>query len=374
MNKPIRVLHVVLIMSRNGVPNFIMNYYRNIDRSKVQFDFAVHYNRKAEYNDEILKLGGKIHYIGSEKSFFTYFRNLKKVLKNNDYDAVHAHNNYYNLFVLLIAFISGVKVRVSHSHNSYNEVSPFRRFVKILIKVLINLLATKKLACSDLAAQWLYGKRQWRKGKTKVINNAIQTDLFKYDALTSSAKRAELGVNKELVIGHVGNFVYLKNHEFIIDVYNEIYKKNQNTKLFLVGKGILKDKIVEKVYLLGLEKHVEFLGVRDDVDELMQAFDVFLMPSIAEGLAFVLIEAQSCGLRCVASDTLPKESNLTGLVNFVSLKETSEKWAETILLESKIQYSKEKANKVVSEAGYNIKNEAVKLENLYLKAVQDTSR
>ncbi|MDP8212612.1 MAG: glycosyltransferase family 1 protein [Candidatus Zapsychrus exili] len=371
MNKPIRVLHIVLIMSRNGVPNFIMNYYRNIDRSKVQFDFAVHYSRKAKYNDEILKLGGKIHYIGSEKSFFTYFRNLRKVLKNNDYDAVHAHINFYNLFVIVVALISGVKVRVSHSHNSYIEVSPFRRFVKNIMKVLINLLATKKLACSELAAQWLYGKRQWRKGKTMVISNAIQTDLFKYDSVTSSTKRAELGIDNELVIGHVGNFVYLKNHEFIIDVFNEIYKKKQDTKLFLVGKGVLKEKIIKKVHSLGLEKHVEFLGERDDISELMQAFDVFLMPSIAEGLGFVLIEAQSCGLRCVVSDDLPKEAKVADSAKFISLKETPEKWAELILNESKIQYNKVKMNKVVRAAGYNIKDEAIILENMYLNAVKN---
>jgi glycosyltransferase involved in cell wall biosynthesis len=328
----IRVLHVVTIMNRGGLETMLMNYYRQIDRKKFQFDFMVNRTERGDYDDEIELMGGKIFRMPPIRpgNYRSYFRLLDKFFHQHfEYKIVHAHLNENSAFVLKAAKKANIPCRISHSHLAGLPLDykfPFRLYARM------NLIKNTNqfFACSREAGQWLFGKNVLETN-VKIFKNAINCDEFIYNEKIRNEIRQELKIENKFVIGHVGRFNTQKNHSFLIDVFYEIYKKNKDAVLLLVGQGDLLKEIKSKVDKLNLTTVVKFLGLRPDVGNVMQAMDLFLFPSLYEGLGVVLIEAQASGLKCITSTGTPKEADITGSVDFLDLKISAKEWAEKIL-------------------------------------------
>ncbi|MBC5630275.1 glycosyltransferase family 1 protein [Clostridium sp. NSJ-6] len=364
--KPIRVLQVVTIMNRGGLETMLMNYYRKIDRDKIQFDFMTHRKERGDYDDEIESLGGKIYRMPMIRpgNYKNYFNKLDEFFNNHkEYRVVHSHINENSGFVLRAAKNAGVKCRIAHSHLSDLKLDykyPFRLYGRMNLKG--NL--TEYFTCSKRAGEWLFGKRISDSGIIKTLNNAVDTEKFKINNEIRNRVRKELNIEGKKVIGHVGRFNPQKNHDFLIDIFNEIHKIDKDTVLILIGEGYLKKQIEEKVKILGLDKSVRFLGLRTDINELMQAMDLFLFPSLYEGLAVVLVEAQAAGLRCITSTGVTIESNITGNVEFMDLKMLPEVWAKNILTGN---FEKKDLTNELIEKGYDSSTNVKWLVDFYSK-------
>lgn len=357
----IRVLHIVTYMDRGGLETMLMNYYRHIDRDKVQFDFLVHRDFEADYDKEILSLGGRIYRTSRLIPWSSkYKNNLRSFFKNHpEYKIVHVHQNCLSSVALQCTKECGVPVRIAHSHISYEKDIKYP--IKLYYKAKIPKFATDMFACSELAGRWMFGNN-----KFTVLPNAIDINEYVYLKDVSDKVRRDLNINDEIVIGHVGRFHPQKNHSFLIDIFSEIVKQNSNVKLLLVGDGDGKKEIEAKVKRLGIQDKVIFTGVRDDVNRLLQAMDVFLFPSLYEGLGIVAIEAQASGLPCVISNSVPKDCDITsGLVKFISLSDLPADWASVVLKQSKIIRTN-RSDEIIS-AGYDIFSTAKNLENFYLE-------
>lgn len=364
--EPIRIAQVIGKWIGGGVESVVMNYYRHIDRAKVQFDFICDNDSTNIPYAEIEKLGGKVILIPPYQKIFKYHHELKKVLKEGNYRIVHSHINTLSVFSLCAAKSAGVPVRIAHSHSTTNKKEKRKNLVKQLLRPFSKLFATNYMCCSELAGRWLFGNREYDKGNVYLLNNAIDLEKFKYDEKTRKEKRKELNISDDtIVIGHIGRFVEQKNHIFLIDIFNEINKKEKNSILLLAGQGPLVDEIKKKVNSLGLDAVVKFLGQRTDIAELYQAFDMFLLPSLYEGLPVVGVEAQASGNLCYLSTDMTKETKVLASTVFMSLLNTAEEWSEEILKSLK-NYIKHDTKEEVSKYGFNIIFEAPKLANYYI--------
>ncbi|HBA37313.1 MAG TPA: glycosyltransferase family 1 protein [Firmicutes bacterium] len=367
--QPLRIAQIIGKWVGGGVEAVVMNYYRNIDHSKIQFDFICDSDSTNIPYDEIKKLGGKVILIPPYQKVISYHRELKKVLKDGNYKIVHSHINTLSVFSLFAAKCAGVPVRIAHSHSTTNKQEFKKHLLKMALRPFSKVFATDYMCCSELAGRWLFGDKTYDKGKVYLLNNAIDLDKFAYNENIRKAKRKELKIDEDtLVIGHIGRFVEQKNHSFIIDIFDEVHKENPNSVLVLVGQGPLQDEIKEKVHTLGLDESVKFLGQRNDVGELYQAIDLFLLPSLYEGLGMVLIEAQAAGLPCVCSTEVPKIAQVTENVEFVDLQSNLQKWTSKI--EENLNFlERHDTIKQISKHGYNIKLEKEMLEKYYLERV-----
>lgn len=365
----IKIMHAVSVMDRAGQETFIMNMYRSINREKIQFGFQCTVNKTGDYDNEIKALGGEIFYLKKSKwktPIFKYLGEIKAhydfFKQHSDYEVYHIHT--YHAFGAWIgimgAKLAGVNKIFLHSHNTFGMHPMLHK----IFRMLINRMDIEKLACSIKAAEWMYGKRAINRQETHVINNGIFPQRFRYDEKQRIDKRNKLGLKNKLVIGHIGRFNIQKNHRFLIDIFADIRKQRDDAVLILIGTGELQDEIKCKVRALGLDDSVYFLGVRTDVNELFHAMDLFLFPSLYEGLSVVAIEAQAAGIQLLAADTLTPETKITECLHFMSLEETSEAWArEAISIAQKGHINTEVQ---IRAAGYDMKEEAHILENMYL--------
>ncbi|BEH91627.1 putative glycosyltransferase EpsF [Turicibacter faecis] len=363
--EPIRILQVVTAMNRGGLETMLMNYYRKLDKGLYQFDFLVHRQERGDYDDEIEELGGKIYRLSSIRPghYKKYFKELDDFFsKHQEYRVVHAHINENSGFALRAAKKYGVPCRIAHSHLADLKLDykyPFRWYGRRYLKPNANYY----YACSDQAGQWLFGGMV-EKSQIKVLPNAVDLDDFKMNPLIREETRRNLNLTDEFVIGHVGRFNPQKNHDFLIEVFNEIQKRCDKAVLLLVGEGYLEDKIKEKVKEMGLENKVRFLGLRKDIKSLMQAMDLFLFPSLFEGLPVVLVEAQASGLKCVTSTGVTSEANLCGEVEFIDLNEGASQWAEKIL---SLNYDKKDYTDILTQKGYSSNQSSAELLKFYLE-------
>jgi len=369
----IRILHIVSVMNRGGIETFLMNIYRHIDHSKIQFDFLVTREEVGIYDNEILVLGGKIHNIPHirkvglvkyRQSIIDFFNT------HNEYKIVHCHMNTWAGFFLPLARKCGIPVRISHSHSSADCKTGLKEFLKFVFKkynaLFINNNATHYFACSQKAGKWLFGEKIANE-KLKIINNAIDTEKFRFNVEVAKKLRKELNIPYDaFVIGHVGRLHYQKNHSFLIDVFQEIKVRKQNVILCLVGTGELKNTIEIKIKEAGLIDSVKMLGIRSDINELMMMFDVFVFPSLSEGFGNVALEAQAAGLKTIVADTVPDEIKVTEQVEFISLKEKKAFWAEQILKYGD-GYKRIDTYKDIVNAGYDVKKQVKWLESFYLE-------
>lgn len=365
--KQIRVAQIMGKWVGGGVEAVVMNYYKNMDHSKIQFDFIFDDDSVDIPVDEIESLGGKVILIPPYQKVLSYQKELIRVLKEGKYKIVHSHINTLSIFPLFAAKIAGVKVRIAHSHSTTNKKEWKKNLIKQVLRPFSKLFATHYMCCSELAGRWLFGNKAYDQGKVYLLNNAIDLDKFKFDKKIRKSKRKELGIKDDtLVIGHIGRFVEQKNHRFLIDIFNEVHKKNENSVLLLAGQGPLIEEIKQKTDGLGLNESVIFLGQRNDANELYQVFDVFLLPSLYEGLPVVGVEAQASGLLCFLSSDMTKETKVLTSTTIMSLEDSSKKWASNILK----KYSKyDRINTIdeVSSNGFNIKEEAIRLEKFYIQ-------
>lgn len=359
----IRVLNIIGRMNTGGAETFIMNVYRNLDREKVQFDFVVHTKEKCDYDDEITKLGGKIYRIPSlSRHPIKNLIGLKNVFKNTKYSIVHRHTNTSMIFTdLIVAKIMGVKKIIVHSHST-NAKNPI---LHKIFRPLMCKLATIKYACSKEAGEWLFGRNE----KFEIITNGIDIEKYKFNREVREEVRKELNIaNEEILIGHVGRFNIAKNHEFLIDIFNEFQKSN-NSKLILLGTGNLENKIKEKVAKLNLQDKVIFLGVRNDVHRIMQAMDLFVFPSLYEGLPLTLVEAQAAGLDILASSVITKECNITGSIKYYDIEKPAMEWKKQLEEIIKEKHSRNTDVTGLYKNGFDSKMTAEKLQLEYLKQI-----
>lgn len=365
--EPIRVAQIVGKWLGGGVEAVVMNYYRHIDHQKIQFDFICDNDSTNIPYQEIEKLGGKVILIPPYQKVFKYQKELQKVLRDGNYKIVHSHINTLSVFPLYAAKKAGVPIRIAHSHSTTNKAEWKKNLMKQILRPLSKRYATDYFCCSELAGRWLFGDKVYNQGKVYLLNNAIDLDKFSFSEKIRKEKRQELGLSdKNIVIGHIGRFVAQKNHTFLIDIFNEIHKKNENAILLLAGQGPLQEETKEKVKSLELNDYVRFLGQRNDANELYQAFDVFLLPSLYEGLPVVGVEAQAAGLLCVLSDDMTKETKVLDSTVFMSLNNSAEEWADIILKLIK-GYIRNDTKKEITENNFNIKEEGIKLEKKYIK-------
>lgn len=363
--EPIRIAQIIGKWVGGGVEAVVMNYYRHIDRCRIQFDFICDDDSTNIPYEEIEKLGGKVILIPPYQKVVKYHKELKRVLKEGNYKIVHSHINTLSVFSLWVAKSAGVPVRIAHSHSTTNKKEKKKNLMKQVLRPFSKVFATDYMACTEHAGRWLFGDKLYNEGKVYLLNNAIDLDKFKYNEKLRNKKRKELGIKDDtFVIGHIGRFVEQKNHSFLIDIFNEVHRKNKNAVLLLIGQGPLMDEMKEKVNSFGLSKSVMFLGQRNDVNELYQALDAFIFPSLYEGLGLVLIEAECAGVPCVASTEVPLIAKVTDNVEFVSLDDNVQVWSDTTfkLLDN---YKRRDNSKDVRNSGYDIKKEAKKLEEKY---------
>lgn len=364
--EPIRVAQIMGKWLGGGVEAVVMNYYRHLDRNKIQFDFICDSDSTNIPYEEIEALGGKVIIIPPYQKINKYIKELTKVLKENKYKIVHSHLNTLSVFPLYCAKKAKVPVRIAHSHSTTNKKEWKKNIMKQALKPFSKVFATDYFCCSELAGRWLFGNRTYNKGKVYLLNNAIDLDKYKFDEKIRNKKRKELGISDDtFVIGHIGRFVAQKNHTFLIDIFNEVYKQNKNTLLLLAGQGPLELEIKNKVNNLGLTNNVIFLGQRSDANELYQAFDTFLLPSLYEGLPVVGVEAQASGLLCVLSDAMTKETKVLESTLFISLNDNQKKWAQEILNNIKV-YKRGNTSIEITLNGFSIKEATNKLEKKYI--------
>ncbi len=364
--EPIRVAEIVGKYIGGGVESVVLNYFKFINKEKIQFDFICDSDSTDIPYDEIESLGGRVILIPPYQKIFKYQKELKKILKDNNYKIVHSHINALSIFPLRAAKKVGVPIRIAHSHSTSNKKEWKKNLVKNILKPFSKVYANKYMCCSELAGRWLFGNKEYDNGTVYLLNNAIDLDKYKYDEKIRNSKRKELKIKPStFVVGHIGRFVEQKNHRFLIDIFNEIYKKNNDSILLLAGQGPLMDEIKEKVHNLGLDDNVQFLGQRNDANELYQAFDVFLLPSLYEGLPVVGVEAQASGLLCLFSDDMTKETKVLDSTIFMSLNNSADEWADMVLKSFK-KFNRKDTRKEISNNNFNIKVESSKLESYYL--------
>ena len=345
-----RILHIVGGMYPGGLENFIMNIYRNMDRSKVQFDVIVHSIRDGDYTKEIEALGGKV-YLAPRKSKHPIgnFLAIKKIVKENGYQVVVRHSdNAFPVLDLMAAKMGGAKRRIYQSHSSDSSHVGLHKFFRMFMGSVI----TDRFACSENAGRWMYGSRDY-----KIVKNAIDVDKYLYDAKVRERVRGEWQMENCVVYSHVGIYMPAKNHKFLVDFFAEIVKRQSNAKLLLIGEGDLRAEIEQQVREKKLEGNVILTGIRSDVPDLLQMTDVFLFPSVYEGLPLSVIEAQAAGLPCLISDRITEEVAVTHQVVRMSLEEPAEQWAETAIDLSKKprETNMTEVREMIGKAGYDVK-------------------
>lgn len=372
----VHVLVLDTVMDRGGAEAMIMNYMRNINRDIIKFDFLTNRDYRAAYEDEIESLGGKVYHMCPmyPGKFHRYKKEVREFLKEHpEYKIIHSNLEERSYLPLKVAKKMGVPVRISHSHNRPLGINP-KLIVRYYFRFMLKFYNTHMFACGEEAGDWLYGKKN--RSNVTIMNNAVDANQYRYNPEVSKEMKEQLGIEGKKVIGHVGRFFPQKNHGFLIDIFNEIHKKDKDTVLLLVGGGelddALKNQIKEKVKKLGLEDAVQFLGVREDVDRVVQTFDVFLLPSLFEGLPVTMVEAQAAGLPCVISDKVPIQCDLTGNVWVVPLEESPEKWAD-VVLDKAYNFEKRDTYQQIADAGFDIKSQAKWLEEFYVKVLEESN-
>lgn len=361
MDEPIRILQVVTYMGRGGLETMLMNYYRHMDRSRVQFDFLTHRQEKADYDDEIEHLGGKIYHLPRLVPWsMGYRRALNQFFQSHpEYRIVHVHQDCLSSVILKAAQHNGVPVRIAHSHNSSQD-KDIKYPVKLFYKRFIPRYATQLFACGEDAGRWMFGGADFR-----ILQNAIDVSAYQFHPEKRARVRSALRIPEEnLVLGHVGRFSPPKNHLFLLDVFSSVHSQNSETTLLLVGDGELRPQIEQKIQDLGLGGSVILTGVRSDVPDLLQAMDLFVFPSLYEGLPVTLVEAQASGLPCMISSQIPGDCDLTALIHRISLKDDVTVWADKILETEQIRPD---TSATIIKAGFDIVQKAKWLQNYYLE-------
>ena len=368
MEKIMKVLQIGMSFNPGGIESFVMTYYRQMKKEGVQFDFISMFPHLA-YEEEILAMGGRVfHTVDARRHPLAFRRELLKILTEESYDAVHVNMlSAANIVPLITAKAANIPVIAAHSHNS--STPGFARNVLHRInKGLIPRYANTYFACSEVAGQWLFSERILKGNHFHLIHNALDMSRFLFQERVRGEMREKLGVEGKFVLGHVGRFEEQKNHLFLIEVFKEVAAAEETAVLLLIGEGELEGQVRQKVDEYNLRERVKFLGIRRDVNKLWMAMDVFVFPSLFEGLPIVALEAQASGIPSVLSDTITAEVKLTDRVEFISLEAAKETWRDVILShknESRSEEDNGLIRRQFREAGYDIEQEAQTLLSCY---------
>lgn len=361
-----RLLCIMNSMAAGGAETFLMKVYRAIDRSKYQFDFCVTVEEPAFYDSEIKKLGGKIFHITQKTKNLKQFRkDLYSVVKDNHYDYVMKISaNCMGFMDLKIAKKAGAKVCVARSSNSDSGNSFTNKAMHKLGSILYERFVDVKIAPSDLAAIYTFGKNAYQHNDVIILNNAIDLSVYQYSITERDRIRKELSIPENAVlIGHIGRFSAQKNHSFLIRIFSEIYKQKKDVRFLIVGKGELREDILNQINSCGIQHVTIVSDVRKDIPAILSALDVFVMPSLYEGMPNTIIEAQATGLPCILADTITKSANITGLVQYHSLEDKPDVWARTVLKLANVE--RRNTERDLKQHGYDIQDAV----NVFVQAV-----
>lgn len=372
MSEKIRVLQFTIAESKGGRTQYVLNIWKHIDKTKIQFDFIT-FSPALSFEQELLEEGCKIYHISChpEVDREQFIREFDAVL-DNGYDVIHIHTSFWkDVIVEERAKAKGINKIIIHSHSTSCGNSLTREEEEEGIKLhnqvksrLTEDMATDYWACSEEAAEWLYGGRI-DKQKIKIIPNAIDTERFSYNPQQREEIRTDLGLKDKFVLGHVGRLEYVKNHAFMLELLKQVVKVDSNIILLLVGDGRLAESIREKARELEIENNVLMVGKSDVPEKYMQAMDVFLFPSLFEGFGLAVLEAQSAGLKCICSQEVPEKVMLTENVERLSL-DSGHIWADRIL-DLRNGYERNSQSDVIRRNGYDIHEQIRQIEQAYME-------
>lgn len=367
-----KVLFFVDRMRVGGIQVLLIDLFKHFDAKRIRpelllLDDGEHY----DLEDQVREMGIPVYklegiWLRKLKDYISYFKAVNNFFQeHHDYRAIHINTGPKNFYLLQCAKRYNIPIRIAHSHNTgYQTESKIKKYLGNILKYPLKSSANVYLACSDYAGKWMFGEKMSQSGRVTVLPNGVDLDRYAFNQTIRTEMRHELGVEEKIVIGNVGRFTFQKNHEFLIDIFQEIHNINPNTVLVIAGVGELLGAIKEKVAILGLKDDVRFLGFRNDVTSLTQAMDVFLMPSLYEGFPVTAVEAQASGLPCVFSDTITKEVKLLDQTKYISLGSDSKIWAEEVLnLVGTVD--RKESNAILHNKGYDISDMIDMLMSIY---------
>jgi len=329
----IRILFIMGSMNVGGAETFIMKIFREIDKNKFMFDFLLNVNDETYYEKEIVDLGGMIfRQEPKSKKPFKNFIETYTIVKKFKYNVVFKCSEHsLSALDFLASLFGGARMRIIRSTNTNLDNGKMSKFLHFSFRPILNALTNVKIAPSIQAGEWLFGQRQIKKNKVLIINNALPLELYKFSFESRQKMRSDLGLSEKFIIGHVGRFNEQKNHRFLLDVFSRVYRNNPNSVLLLIGIGELESIIRDRACILGIENSVVFLGLRNDIPQLLMAMDLFLFPSLHEGLPNAVIEAEATGLCCIISDTISSSVVINMNVYTLSIYSKIEEWVNLIL-------------------------------------------
>lgn len=366
MNEPIRVVQIMGKLWAGGVEMVVFNYYRAIDKTKVQFDFYYDADSTVEPAQELVDMGARFIKLPPYQKLSSYLKTLEKYLRKNKYDIIHSHINTLNVFPLYVAWKCNIPIRIAHNHSVPGGESIKRTGLKYFFRLFSKVFSNEYFACSEKAGRWMFGNKNYEIGKVKIMKNAVNFDRFNPPEKLLKTMKKSLGINDKLVIGHVGRFTFAKNHKFLINIFKNISKIRNDAVLMLVGDGEMHDQIYQWVEEAELKDKVIFVGQVNNPELYYRLADVMVIPSVFEGLSLATIESQIAGVPTVVSSAVPEDAVISN--GCVRLKLKSNEWVKTILEQSK--------KKVVLDErslSYNIQTASKLLQEWYLKKVGDVN-
>lgn len=372
-NKLIRVAVVMGKMHAGGKKNLVMEYYRHVDRSRVQFDFLCDTDSNSVPKEDIESLGGRVYMIPPYQQIFANMNAMKKVFRENHYKILHGYNSTMNFFAMMAGKQSHIPVRINESI-SMGHKSDKKNFLKNILKPFSKCYTTHFMSNGEVCGRWQFGDALFDAGKVTVFKTVIDTKKHIFEPDLREKCRKEYGLEDNIVIGHIGRFTAQKNTLFIIDIFNAIVKKEPKARLLLIGHGELQDEMLERIKKYDIEDHVLFLGKREDIHQFYNAMDCFLLPSLYEGLPVVGVEAECCGLPMFFSTEIPRESSpCNDLGFFISLDRGAEDWADIVLKKTKSLMPKRTDRaEAVRNAGFDSASEGLKLTDYYEALAEKT--
>ena len=370
----IKIAYILGKLHSGGKKNLVMEYYRHMDTDRVRIDFICDSDSNSIPEKEVQSLGGKVYRVTPYEHIFQNMKEMKKIFEDEQYDAVHAWDSMMNLFPLVIAQKTGIKVRISESLSMANKGEK-KTFIKYALRPFSSVSANYYMACGVDCGVFQFGQKAYDKGKIAIFKTVINTKTNSYDPELRTTTRENFGWTDRHLYGFIGRYVPQKNPVFIIEIFNEIQKIDPKAYLVLIGFGDLEQAMMNKVKEFGLSEKVENLGRREDIKQFYNAFDCFLLPSLYEGLPVVGLESQSCGLPIFFSTEITQEAKACEMAHFISLKTPPSEWARQIveIVDENIPIRRSYAMEV-AQAGFDSKSEALRLQKYYFDAIEEQNR
>ena len=364
----IRAAQILGKMNHGGAKSLVMEYYRHMDRDEIQFDFIVDEDSQAVPTEELEALGARIYYVAPYQNIWKYHRDVKAICLKNRYPIVHSYLNTLNVFPLFAAKCAGVPVRISENLSMAHK-GEWKTIIKEMLRPLGKCFATNLMCCGEDCGRWLFGNRAYDQGRVALFKTPVNAQKNAYDPALRERTRKQYGLEDKIVLGHIARFVPQKNPLFLLDIVAAAYRLNPDVRLLLIGDGVLKNEMMRKIEDLSIAQAVVYLGIQEEVVQLYQAMDAFLLPSLYEGLPIVGIEAQAAGLPAFFSTEVTEETGMTKLAHFLPLTLDAEEWARKIL--DAVEQNTERRSHCdeIKQAGFDSIEESRRLKAYYLDAL-----